>query len=165
MTIVGYNPYCILCLGHEANRCRRTWRRCNLPNMEANGNATAWSANPHLVFIFSSYLWIMYNYNLLDFYFSIFVFFWVWKLKEGFHVASESLASIYFSFDQIKKSFVIGPLVKTKIFLSWIRNGKQATKDKKRFAAILNTQHGWNISRPNFNDCNMILTPRNFARP
>jgi hypothetical protein len=39
---------------------------------------------------------------------------------EGFHVASESLASIYFSFDQIMKSLTIGPSVKTTTFLSWI---------------------------------------------
>lgn len=55
------------------------------------------------------------------FFFSIlFFFFFGSENFEGFHVASESLASIYFSFDQIMKSLTIGPSVKTTTFLSWI---------------------------------------------
>jgi len=52
--------------------------------------------------------------------FSILFFFFGSENFEGFHVAPESLASIYFSFDQIMKSLTIGPSVKTTTFLSWI---------------------------------------------
>ena len=49
----GYNPHCVLCMGHATSGCRGTWGRGYLPNMEAKRNATAWCPSPHLALLYS----------------------------------------------------------------------------------------------------------------